>query len=153
MRRAKKERVTDLVNFDRVRGFLRTIYWRRKFLAHRDEKRRILNGHGEGKLPRIIASMPLISRHTRHCSTAHTDDTPTRWRSKPIRRRARSSSITITSRISYRLTLARSATLRFGRCANVAIFVSIESSRFGSAVAIWKHAVFGGCTLPAEFVY
>jgi hypothetical protein len=49
MRRAKKERVTDLVNFDRVRGFLRTIYWRRKFLAHRENQQRTLNGHGEGQ--------------------------------------------------------------------------------------------------------
>lgn len=46
MRRAKTERVTDLVNFDRVRGFLRTIYWRRKFLAHRDEHRRRLHADG-----------------------------------------------------------------------------------------------------------
>jgi hypothetical protein len=49
MRRAKTERVTDLVNFDRVRGFLRTIYWRRKFLAHREGQRRALNIHADGK--------------------------------------------------------------------------------------------------------
>lgn len=48
MRRAKKERVTDLVNFDRVRGFLRTIYWRRKFLAFQDERRRLLNAEAGG---------------------------------------------------------------------------------------------------------
>lgn len=50
MRRAKKERVTDLVNFDRVRGFLRTIYWRRKFLAHRDERRRLLSAEAGGEI-------------------------------------------------------------------------------------------------------
>lgn len=42
--------MTDLVNFDRIRGFLRTIYWRRKFLAHRDGQRRALNPHADGRL-------------------------------------------------------------------------------------------------------
>jgi hypothetical protein len=87
MRRAKKERVTDLVNFDRVRGFLRTIYWRRKFLAHRDEQRRILNGHGEGKMfgaPSIVAY--LTTRHTRHRSTAHSINPAAGYRREPVRR-------------------------------------------------------------------
>ena len=87
MRRAKKERVTDLVNFDRVRGFLRTIYWRRKFLAHRDEQRRILNGHGEGKIsrtPSIVAH--LTTRHTRHRSTAHPINSAAGYRWEPVRR-------------------------------------------------------------------
>ncbi|WVR06351.1 hypothetical protein IAU60_003382 [Kwoniella sp. DSM 27419] len=39
VRRAKMERVTDLVSFDRVNGLLRTIYWRRRFLALREERR------------------------------------------------------------------------------------------------------------------
>nr|XP_019045668.1 high-affinity cell membrane calcium channel [Kwoniella bestiolae CBS 10118]OCF24598.1 high-affinity cell membrane calcium channel [Kwoniella bestiolae CBS 10118] len=51
VRRAKTERVTDLVNLDRVRGLLRTIYWRRRFLASRDERRRTLNAEAEGALP------------------------------------------------------------------------------------------------------
>lgn len=48
-RRAKTERVTDLVNLDRVRGLLRTVYWRRRFLASRDVKRRTLNAEAEGE--------------------------------------------------------------------------------------------------------
>lgn len=35
VRRAKVERVKDLVNLDRVRGQLRTLYWRKRFLAVR----------------------------------------------------------------------------------------------------------------------
>jgi hypothetical protein len=42
-RRAKTERVTDLVNLDRVRGLLRTIYCRRRYLRLRDERRRAIN--------------------------------------------------------------------------------------------------------------
>lgn len=42
-RRAKTERVTDLVNLDRVRGLLRTIYCRRRYLRLRDEQRRAIN--------------------------------------------------------------------------------------------------------------
>ncbi|KAH8919447.1 hypothetical protein BT69DRAFT_1246450 [Atractiella rhizophila] len=38
-RRDEKERVEDLVSIDRVRGLLKTIYWRRRFLAMREEKR------------------------------------------------------------------------------------------------------------------
>ena len=49
MRRAKTERVTDLVNLDRVRGLLRTIYWRRRFLDSREETRRTLNAEAEGQ--------------------------------------------------------------------------------------------------------
>lgn len=53
IRREKTERVTDLVNLDRVRGLLRTIYWRRRFLASRDERRRTLNAQAEG-IPAIV---------------------------------------------------------------------------------------------------
>ena len=53
MRRARTERVTDLVNLDRVRGLLRTVYWRRKFLASRDDRRRTLNAEAEG-IPAIV---------------------------------------------------------------------------------------------------
>lgn len=53
VRREKTERVTDLVNLDRVRGLLRTIYWRRRFLARRDERRRTLNAEAEG-IPAIV---------------------------------------------------------------------------------------------------
>ncbi|WVQ85091.1 hypothetical protein IAT38_007255 [Cryptococcus sp. DSM 104549] len=53
MRRAKTERVTDLVNLDRVRGLLRTIYWRKKFLAARDARKRTLNAEAEG-IPAIV---------------------------------------------------------------------------------------------------
>lgn len=52
-RREKTERVTDLVNLDRVRGLLRTIYWRRRFLRSRDERRRILNAEAQG-IPAIV---------------------------------------------------------------------------------------------------
>ena len=53
VRRARTERVTDLVNLDRVRGLLRTIYWRRRFLASRDERSRTLNAEAEG-IPAIV---------------------------------------------------------------------------------------------------
>lgn len=53
VRREKTEKVTDLVNLDRVRGLLRTIYWRRRFLARRDERRRTLNAEAEG-IPAIV---------------------------------------------------------------------------------------------------
>lgn len=39
VRRAKLERVHDLVSLDRVRGLIRTIYWRRRFMAHLEAKR------------------------------------------------------------------------------------------------------------------
>ncbi len=52
-RREKTERVTDLVNLDRVRGLLRTVYWRRRFLAESDERRRILNAEIQG-IPAIV---------------------------------------------------------------------------------------------------
>ncbi|ODO05658.1 hypothetical protein I350_04717 [Cryptococcus amylolentus CBS 6273] len=53
VRRAKNERVMDLVNLDRVRGLLRTIYWRRKFIASRDARKRTLNAEAEG-IPAIV---------------------------------------------------------------------------------------------------
>ncbi|KAL7424030.1 calcium channel protein [Cryptotrichosporon argae] len=59
VRRAKTERVTDLVNLDRVRGLLRTIYWRRRFLAARDEKRRTLALHAEGIPAIVLEPTPL----------------------------------------------------------------------------------------------
>lgn len=49
LRRAKTERVTDLVNLDRVRGLLRTIYWRKRFLATRDARKLTLNAEAEGE--------------------------------------------------------------------------------------------------------
>lgn len=52
-RREKVERVTDLVNLDRVRGLLRTTYWRRRFLANRAERKRTLNAEAEG-IPAIV---------------------------------------------------------------------------------------------------
>ncbi|WWC62542.1 uncharacterized protein I303_105138 [Kwoniella dejecticola CBS 10117] len=58
VRRAKTERVTDLVNLDRVRGLLRTIYWRRRFLASRDERRRTLNAEAEGIPAIVLEPMP-----------------------------------------------------------------------------------------------
>jgi hypothetical protein len=53
VRRAKVERVEDLVNLDRVRGLLRTIYWRRRFLRVHDEKR-MLEAHNTGTIPAIV---------------------------------------------------------------------------------------------------
>ncbi|OXH34034.1 high-affinity cell membrane calcium channel [Cryptococcus neoformans] len=53
LRRAKTERVTDLVNLDRVRGLLRTIYWRKRFLATRDARKLTLNAEAEG-IPAIV---------------------------------------------------------------------------------------------------
>ena len=53
VRREKTDRVTDLVNLDRVRGLLKTIYWRRRFLAYRDERRRTLNAEAMG-IPAIV---------------------------------------------------------------------------------------------------
>ncbi|KAK4687032.1 voltage-dependent calcium channel, partial [Tremellales sp. Uapishka_1] len=58
-RRAKTDRVTDLVNLDRVRGLLRTIYWRRKFLASRDDRMRTLNAEADG-IPAIVLQ-PMIA--------------------------------------------------------------------------------------------
>ncbi|ORY24315.1 high-affinity cell membrane calcium channel [Naematelia encephala] len=58
VRRAKTDRVTDLVNLDRVRGLLRTIYWRRRFLASRDERRRTLNAEAEGIPAIVLEPMP-----------------------------------------------------------------------------------------------
>ncbi|OCF43572.1 high-affinity cell membrane calcium channel [Kwoniella heveanensis CBS 569] len=58
VRRAKTERVTDLVSLDRVRGLLRTIYWRRRFLAGREERRRQLNAESEGIPAIVIEPMP-----------------------------------------------------------------------------------------------
>ena len=63
VRREKTDRVTDLVNLDRVRGLLRTVYWRKRFLVSRDERRRTLNAQAEG-IPAIVleptpASPPL----------------------------------------------------------------------------------------------
>ncbi|WRT67795.1 uncharacterized protein IL334_004769 [Kwoniella shivajii] len=58
VRRAKTERVTDLVNLDRVRGLLRTIYWRRRFLASRDERKRTLNAEAEGIPAIVLEPMP-----------------------------------------------------------------------------------------------
>ncbi|OCF72967.1 high-affinity cell membrane calcium channel [Kwoniella mangroviensis CBS 8886] len=58
VRRAKTERVTDLVNLGRVRGLLRTIYWRRRFLASRDERRRTLNAEAEGIPAIVLEPMP-----------------------------------------------------------------------------------------------
>ncbi|WWD18487.1 hypothetical protein CI109_102939 [Kwoniella shandongensis] len=59
VRRAKTERVTDLVNLDRVRGLLRTIYWRRRFLATRDERKRTLNAEAEGIPAIVLEPMPV----------------------------------------------------------------------------------------------
>ncbi|WWC88695.1 uncharacterized protein L201_003608 [Kwoniella dendrophila CBS 6074] len=58
VRRAKNERVTDLVNLDRVRGLLRTIYWRRRFLAGRDDRKRTLNAEAEGIPAIVLEPMP-----------------------------------------------------------------------------------------------
>ncbi|ORX40063.1 Ion transport protein-domain-containing protein [Kockovaella imperatae] len=54
-RREKKERVTDLVNLDRVRGLLRTIYWRRRFL----NSRRTLKFESNGIPAIVLDPMPL----------------------------------------------------------------------------------------------
>ena len=59
-RREKTDRVTDLVNLDRVRGLLRTVYWRRRFLAARDEKRRTLNVFADG-IPAIVLDPTPVS--------------------------------------------------------------------------------------------
>lgn len=53
IRRARMERVEDLVSLDRVRGLLRTIYWRRRFLRHRQEKR-LFEARQSGAVPTII---------------------------------------------------------------------------------------------------
>lgn len=39
-RQARTRRVEDVVHLDRVRGLLRTIHWRKKFLRHMEELRR-----------------------------------------------------------------------------------------------------------------
>ncbi|KAL7418234.1 Ion transport protein-domain-containing protein [Mrakia frigida] len=52
-RRVKTDFVTDLVNLDRVHGILRTLYWRRRFLASRDERRRTLQAQTDG-MPSIV---------------------------------------------------------------------------------------------------
>lgn len=52
IRRAKMERVEDLVNLDRVRGLLRTIYWRRKFVQSRATSL-VLGRESEG-IPAIV---------------------------------------------------------------------------------------------------
>lgn len=56
VRRAKLERVHDLVSLDRVRGLIRTIYWRRRFLAHQDEQR-AKQREAEGRLSRPIPAI------------------------------------------------------------------------------------------------
>ncbi|EIW66778.1 hypothetical protein TREMEDRAFT_40774 [Tremella mesenterica DSM 1558] len=53
IRRAKTDRVTDLVNLERVRGLLRTIWCRKRFLVAREENRRALNGEAMG-IPAIV---------------------------------------------------------------------------------------------------
>jgi hypothetical protein len=58
-RREKTERVTDLVNLDRVRGLLRTIYWRRRFLVSREERRRTLNAEARGIPAIVLEPTPL----------------------------------------------------------------------------------------------
>ena len=58
-RREKTERVTDLVNLDKVRGLLRTIYWRRRFLVSRDERRRTLNAEAHGIPAIVLEPTPL----------------------------------------------------------------------------------------------
>jgi hypothetical protein len=144
MRRAKKERVTDLVNFDRVRGFLRTIYWRRKFLAHRDEQRRVLNGHGEGKFSRTLPIVAhLTIRHTRHCSTAHSIDPAIGYRWKPIRRRTRPRSIPFTSWFTYPFShlLAGVETIWNDGRSHVAFIIRIDTSWDGPAIKIWQPIV------------
>jgi hypothetical protein len=146
MRRAKKERVTDLVNFDRVRGFLRTIYWRRKFLAHRDEQRRILNGHGEGNFSRTLPIIAhLTIRHTRHCSTAHSINPAPGYRWKPIRRRTRPRSISFTSWFTYPFShlLAGVETIWNDGRSNVAFIIRVDTSWNGSAIEIWEFVVLG----------
>jgi hypothetical protein len=52
-RRAKLERIDDLVNLDRVRGLLKTVYWRRRFIQHRDQQKRTLNAEADG-IPAIV---------------------------------------------------------------------------------------------------
>lgn len=54
VRRAKMERVDDLVNLDRVRGLLRTIYWRGKFVEWRTERARLAAAAGGRAVPAII---------------------------------------------------------------------------------------------------
>lgn len=54
VRRAKMERVDDLVNLDRVRGLLRTIYWRRKFQEYREEKARAAAAETGRAVPAIV---------------------------------------------------------------------------------------------------
>ncbi|TXT15853.1 hypothetical protein VHUM_00356 [Vanrija humicola] len=60
-RRAKLERVDDLVNLDRVRGLLRTIYWRRRFLKQRNEKLRILMDEQDGMPAIVLEPMSMTS--------------------------------------------------------------------------------------------
>lgn len=52
-RRARMERIRDLVNLDRVRGLLKTVYWRRRFVQHRDQKKRTLNAEAD-RIPAIV---------------------------------------------------------------------------------------------------
>ena len=56
VRRAKMERVEDLVNLDRVRGLLRTIYWRRRFLRSRLESRVLAAAQQDG-IPAIVLDL------------------------------------------------------------------------------------------------
>lgn len=68
-RRAKLERIDDLVNLDRVRGLLKTVYWRRRFIQHRDQQKRTLNAEADG-IPAIVlepmGSSPEIDTDDEH---------------------------------------------------------------------------------------
>lgn len=71
VRRAKLERVHDLVSLDRVRGLIRTIYWRRRFLAHQDEQR-AKQREAQGR--RMSHQIPAIFVDTDAGSTVYARD-------------------------------------------------------------------------------
>jgi hypothetical protein len=60
--------VTDLVNLDRVKGLLRTIYWRRQFLQARDERRRAEAAQGGAGGEYELEYELIHSRDTRYRS-------------------------------------------------------------------------------------
>lgn len=60
VRRAQNERVEDLVNLDRVRGLIRTIYWRNRFLEYRAKALLSESDDGTHGLPKIILE-PMYS--------------------------------------------------------------------------------------------
>lgn len=75
VRRARMERVDDLVNLDRVRGLLRTIYWRGKFQDWRAEKARAAAAGAGLAVPAIVLE-PEAASPTSSVSTTYAPRAP-----------------------------------------------------------------------------